>query len=115
MGYVNAAGMRMFEADGLKDLLGKTIYAFVPAADHEAMRERLRNLALRGNGGPYEQTWFTLKGKTLHTEIVETVTTLDNEPAIQVIIRDIPAAEAGHGLDGDPPPLCAGSRRARNR
>src|SRR5262249_55076755 len=88
-GYVNASGLRMFEAEMEKDLLDKPIYVFLPPSVHETVRERLRNLSIRGSGGPYEQEWITLRGKTLHTEIVETMTTLDNEPAVQVIIRDI--------------------------
>ncbi|RED64687.1 ATP-binding protein [Cohnella lupini] len=88
-GFVNAAGIRMFEAELDGELLGKSIYTFLPAKDHNAVRERLHNLVFTGNGKPIEQEWFTLKGKVLHTEIVETMTTLDNEPAIQVIIRDI--------------------------
>lgn len=88
-GFVNAAGLRMFEAEEPQDLLGKSIYAFLPPEDHQAVKERLQNLVFAGGGRPLEQIWYTLKGKMLHTETVETVTTLDNEPAVQVIIRDI--------------------------
>ncbi|WP_256758713.1 ATP-binding protein [Cohnella sp. WQ 127256] len=88
-GFVNVAGIRMFEADVASDLLGKSIYTFLPAKDHIAFKERLHNLVFTGSGITIEQEWFTLKGKVLHTEIVETMTTLDNEPAIQIIIRDI--------------------------
>jgi two-component system sporulation sensor kinase A len=88
-GFVNVAGLRMFEAEVDSELLGKSIYAFLPAKDHNVVRERQHNLVFTGSGKPMEQEWFTLKGKVLHTEIVETMTTLDNEPAIQVIIRDI--------------------------
>lgn len=88
-GFVNVAGLRMFEAEMDSDLLGKTIYHFLPAKDHDAIRERLHNLVFTGSSKPIEQDWLTLNGRVLHTEIVETMTTLDNEPAIQVIIRDI--------------------------
>ncbi len=88
-GFINAAGIRMFEANTDSDLLGKSIYTFLPAKDHNAVKERLHNLVFVGSGKPIEQEWVTLKGKVLHTEIVETITTLDNEPAVQVIIRDI--------------------------
>jgi two-component system, sporulation sensor kinase A len=88
-GFVNAAGLRMFEAELENELLGKSIYSFLQAKDHSAVRERLHNLVFTGSGKPIEQEWFTSKGKVLHTEIVETMTTLENEPAVQVIIRDI--------------------------
>jgi two-component system sporulation sensor kinase A len=89
-GFVNEAGLRMFDAEETKDLLGKSIYSFLPTGDHDAVRLRLGSLIFTGGSGrPIEQQWHTVKGKLLHTEIVETITTLDNEPAVQVIIRDI--------------------------
>jgi two-component system sporulation sensor kinase A len=88
-GFVNVSGLSMFEADEPKDLLGKSIYSFLPWQDHDVVRERLQNLIFTGSGRPLEQDWYTLNGKVLHTEIVETMTTLENEPAVQVIIRDI--------------------------
>jgi two-component system sporulation sensor kinase A len=88
-GFVNASGLRMFEAEETKDLLEKSIYSFLPSSDHEAVRQRLQNLVFTGTGKPLEQDWYTLNGKVLHTETVETMTTLENEPAVQVIIRDI--------------------------
>ncbi|MDB4868675.1 MAG: domain S-box protein [Cohnella sp.] len=87
--FVNEAGLRMFEAEESKDLLGKSIYSFVPSGDHETVRLRLGSLIFTGSGRSVEQQWYTVKGKLLHTEIVETITTFDNEPAVQVIIRDI--------------------------
>ncbi|MCC3374758.1 ATP-binding protein [Cohnella sp. REN36] len=87
--FVNAAGLRMFEAEEPSELLGASIFAFLRPEDHEAVRERMHNLVITGNSGPLEQEWYTLKGKMLNTEIVELMTTLENEPAIQVIIRDI--------------------------
>ncbi|MFD0672510.1 ATP-binding protein [Cohnella sp. GCM10027633] len=87
--YVNSAGLRMFEANQSNELVGKSIYSFLPMRDHMKVKDRLHNLIFAGSGKPLEQEWYTLGGKTLHTEIVETITTLDNEPAVQVIIRDI--------------------------
>lgn len=88
-GFVNTSGLRMFEASEPKEMLDKPIYAFLPSEDHERVKERLKNLVIVGSGRPMEQDWLTLNGKVLNTEIVETMTTLDNEPAVQVIIRDI--------------------------
>ncbi len=87
--FVNSAGLRMFEASHVGELLGKSIYAFLPVRDHIKVKERLHNLVFAGSGKPLEQDWYTLKGNVLNAEVVETMTTLDNEPAVQVIIRDI--------------------------
>lgn len=87
--FVNSAGLRMFEATHVNELIGKSIYAFLPVRDHLKVKDRLHNLVFAGSGKPLEQDWYTLKGNVLNAEVVETMTTLDNEPAVQVIIRDI--------------------------
>ncbi|WEK54817.1 MAG: ATP-binding protein [Candidatus Cohnella colombiensis] len=87
--YVNKAGLTMFEAESTEQLIGKSIYTFIPESNHQEVKERLYNLVYVGGGRPREQDWRTLQGNILHTEIVETMTTLNSEPAIQVIIRDI--------------------------
>jgi len=87
--FVNRAGVRLFEAESEKDLLGKSIYQFLPESQHEAVRERLNNLPATGSSGPLEQQWYTLQGNTIDTEVVETHMMLDNEPVVQMIIRDI--------------------------
>ncbi|MBB6730076.1 ATP-binding protein [Cohnella zeiphila] len=87
--FVNAAGLRMFEASHPDELIGQPIYSFLKEEDAEKFRERLHNLIFTGAYGPLEQQWHTLKGNVLDTEIMETMTTLENEPAVQVIIRDI--------------------------
>lgn len=87
--FVNEAGLRMFDADEPGELLGSSIYAFLQPRDHDTVRERMHNLVITGNSGPLEQEWITLKGRTLNTEIVELMTSIENEPALQIIIRDI--------------------------
>lgn len=87
--FVNAAGLRMFDADEPGDLLGSSIYQFLQPQDHDRVRERMHNLVITGNSGPLEQEWITLRGRTLNTEIVELMTSIENEPALQIIIRDI--------------------------
>ncbi|RUS46732.1 ATP-binding protein [Cohnella sp. AR92] len=87
--FVNQAGLRMFDAVHPSDLLGKPIFSFLPAEDVDKVRERMKNLQFKGDNKPMQQLWYSLSGRLLDTEIVETMTTLCNEPAVQVIIRDI--------------------------
>ncbi|WP_313996678.1 ATP-binding protein [uncultured Paenibacillus sp.] len=87
--YVNKAGLRMFEAEHESELLGKPVLDFLHPKHHE---EANRCLHMVEGGRPpasLEQDWYTLRGKLLHTEVVETPTTLAGKPAVQVIIRDI--------------------------
>lgn len=87
--FVNEAGLRMFDASEPEELLGSSIFEYLLPEDHDRVRERMHNLAMTGNSGPLEQEWVTLKGRTLNTEIVELMTSIENEPALQIIIRDI--------------------------
>ncbi|MBD2848206.1 PAS domain S-box protein [Paenibacillus sp. IB182496] len=87
--YVNRSGLRLFEADAPEDLIGKSIYGYLHPKHHRAARARLKSLEPEAAHAPSEQEWYTVKGKPLYTEVVETLTTLAGKPAVQVIIRDI--------------------------
>jgi two-component system, sporulation sensor kinase A len=87
--YVNGSGLSMFQAHHEREMLGKSIYAFLHPKHHEGMRARLDSWGKYNAHGPLEQEWYTVSGKLLHTEVVETPTTLAGRPAVQVIIRDI--------------------------
>ncbi|GGG23616.1 ATP-binding protein [Paenibacillus abyssi] len=87
--YVNRSGMRMFEAEQDEDLIGKSIYTFLHPNYHSVQLRRLSTLEPEISHGPVEQEWYTVKGKLLYTEVVETRTALAGKPAVQIIIRDI--------------------------
>jgi two-component system sporulation sensor kinase A len=70
-------------------LLGKSIIEFLDPVQHAAMNKRLSALKPDEGNAPIEQEWYTVRGNLLHTEVVETATTMAGKPAVQVIIRDI--------------------------
>jgi PAS domain S-box-containing protein len=87
--YINDSGLQMFEAVNQTDLLGIPIYQHLQPKCHEDMRRMLK-LTEQGMGqAPIELVWMTMKGKMLHTEVVQTCTRLSGKPVFQVIIRDI--------------------------
>ncbi len=86
--YINAAGLRLLEADKPEEVLGKPVWSFLPEEAQESAKQKFSNQLLF-HGRPFEQAMYTLKGKMLYTEIVETPTTLGSKPVLQVIVRDI--------------------------
>lgn len=87
--YINDSGMQMFEVDREEEMLGRSIYLHLQPKDHIVMQRMLLQAVTKGGRAPVEMDWFTVKGKTLHTEVVESSTKLSGRPVIQVIIRDI--------------------------
>lgn len=87
--YVNRSGLRMFEAESGRDLIGRSIYLHLQPEFHAQMRHLLQSPRPKERQSPVEMDWFTVQGRTLHTEVIESVTRLSGQPVTQVIIRDI--------------------------
>ncbi|MCF2945017.1 ATP-binding protein [Paenibacillus tarimensis] len=89
--YVNKAGLQMFEAKREEEMINRSVFDFLHPAYHEQLREQLVNLNgdYDNSRAPEEQEWYTVTGKLLYTEVVKTLTSFGDKPAIQVIVRDI--------------------------
>ncbi|MFC5651369.1 ATP-binding protein [Paenibacillus solisilvae] len=87
--YVNTSGLQMFEAQSEKDLLGKSIYINLQPKFHNVMKRMLQVTGQGGRQGPIELDWYTVEGRQLYTEVVETCTNQSGKPVYQFIIRDI--------------------------
>lgn len=88
--FVNQTGVRLFEVDHQKALLGRSIYDFLHLDDHQSFKKIIFDVLHHGLiSGLVELEWHTLHGKRIHTEIVAVPITYEEEPALQVIIRDI--------------------------
>ncbi len=87
--YVNQSGLRMFEALRQEEMLGRSIYDFLHPKHHDELRERIETACPDCPYGPVEQEWYTIGGKLIHTEVVETPTRFAGKHAVQIIIRDI--------------------------
>ncbi|WP_025025519.1 PAS domain-containing sensor histidine kinase [Caldalkalibacillus mannanilyticus] len=88
--FINDSGVKMFEADNYTDIHGRNLYDFLYPEYHEICRQRVKHvLEHQEPVDLIEQEWFTLKGKTLYTEVIGLPTAYLNQPAVQIIIRDI--------------------------
>ncbi|CAH1217831.1 Adaptive-response sensory-kinase SasA [Paenibacillus plantiphilus] len=87
--YINRSGLQMFESTSEAELLGTSIYRQLLPVFHPAMKSMLQATAQGVQRGPIEIDWYTMNGKLLHTEVVETCTQISGRPVFQVIVRDI--------------------------
>lgn len=91
--YVNPAAVKMMRLDGSNGaarLLGRSIYEFLPASLHEAVRANRREVLQRGVPGPItEGSVIREDGSLVITEAQAVPCIYDGRPAILSLIRDV--------------------------
>jgi len=87
--FINDSGVKMFGAENYTEMLGKDIYSFLHKENHDQVKEYIRLVEQQSEVGISQQSWYTVNGKQIFTELVCIPTTYFGESAVQVIIRDI--------------------------
>jgi PAS domain S-box-containing protein len=91
--YVNPAGLKLVGLEGPEGqakLIGHSVYDFMPAAQHEFIREERREVLQRGVAGPLIQgSMMRPDGSTVMAEGQAIPFVYDGRPAILSVIRDI--------------------------
>ncbi|WP_020619734.1 ATP-binding protein [Paenibacillus daejeonensis] len=87
--YMNRSGLRLLEAGHAGEVLGTEVWPLLHKRHHQEMIMQMGKGNAGGSGTPLEQEWFTLGGKTLHTEVTANATLAGGRPATQLIVRDI--------------------------
>lgn len=67
--YVNAAGVKMFGADSLEELIGRPIYDFLPSYEIPKARDRIDYILTHKYGHAIEYDILTLKGQVIVGEV----------------------------------------------
>ena len=93
--YVNPAGVRLFGATDLAELVGRSVLDFIHPDSLPVVRERLRGLREGGTAPLIEERFVTLNGDVRDVEVTAIPITYENGPAAQVIIRDITERKQG--------------------
>ena len=86
--YMSPAGLRMFRASSLDDVVGRPIYSLIHPDCHDAVRER----AGRGPdtpSPPLEERYVRLDGTTFEVEVSAVPVELDGQAARLVFFMDI--------------------------
>ena len=93
--YVNRAGVSWMAADSAEALVGSMITDFVDAASIPAMLDRIAGLRRQGDvSAPSEAVLLKFDGGRLDVEAVSVLTVWNDEPAYQVIFRDLTTQKA---------------------
>lgn len=88
--FVNPAGIQIVGAKSIKQLIGKEITDIIHPGNLNESRKRIQRLT-DGEKGlyPAEDKYIRLDGRVIDVEVMATLLTYRNEPAVQVIITDI--------------------------
>jgi diguanylate cyclase (GGDEF)-like protein/PAS domain S-box-containing protein len=95
LAYCNRAGARLLGYDGPDEVTGRSVMEFVHPDSRPMVAERMRQLLTEGGVSagrslPFVQEKFLRKdGSVLHAEVGAVPFTLDDQPAVQVVIRDM--------------------------
>lgn len=88
--YINPAGVKLVKAENAEDIIGRDIFDFVPQNFKEIVAERVRLVQKEQKTVPaLEEKLFVLDGNTIDVEISGGPLIYQNQPATQLIIRDI--------------------------
>ncbi|MCH1623968.1 PAS domain S-box protein [Fredinandcohnia quinoae] len=88
--FINDSGVNMFDANSYTEMLGKNIYTFLHPENHEQVRQFIDIVNKEKKEVNFsKQSWYTLQGSQVFTELIGIPTTYFGENAVQVIIRDI--------------------------
>ncbi|MCJ7624049.1 MAG: PAS domain S-box protein, partial [Anaerolineaceae bacterium] len=88
--YANPAGLQVFGAVAPDEIVGKSLFSFVPPDDRKATGENIKLAQEQDLKAPmHEQKLQRLDGQVFDAEIVWVQTTYRGELAGQMIIRDI--------------------------
>jgi diguanylate cyclase (GGDEF)-like protein/PAS domain S-box-containing protein len=93
--FVNEAGVRLMRADSSDEIVGRPVKDFVVGESLPAMYEGITELREVGDcTGQYPAQMIRMDGSLLAVEVVVVMTVWGDEPAYQVITRDVSARHA---------------------
>ncbi|MFH1374207.1 MAG: PAS domain S-box protein [bacterium] len=88
--YVNRAGLILFGAGSLEDIVGKPILGFVHPDSQTVVRRRMEMMAQDGKHQELvQEKMVRLDGEPFDAEVVAVPITYSGTTAVQVIVRDI--------------------------
>lgn len=87
--YMNKAGMKLFGAERMEDIIGKSVFDFFLPEFHDEIKSRIEKVKT-GSAVPLaEQKFNNLKGEVFFVEVYSLPFKYKNEPALQCVLRDI--------------------------
>jgi PAS domain S-box-containing protein len=96
--YVNPAGVRLFGAKNLDELVGRSVLDFIHPDSLPVVRERIRQVGAGETAPLIEEKFVSLNGEVWDVEVTAIPIIYERAPASQVIIRDITERKQGEAL-----------------
>ncbi len=87
--FANNAAIKMMGANSKEELIGKQVINFVHPDSIELVKERIKNLMLGQIVPIVEEKIIRLDGKVIDVEVAGIPMLINNQKAIQLVIRDI--------------------------
>ena len=87
--FINEAGLKMAGAKDKNELLGKSIIDYVHPDFKEAVKKRIRQMNDGLKAKMMEQKIIVPNGTVMDVEIIGTKIIFENQPAIQLVIKEI--------------------------
>jgi PAS domain S-box-containing protein len=88
--FMNSAGVELFGAESREQLIGKSVWDFVPPENREIVKERYRQMREEGTQlPPIEQRFIRLDGTYVDVEVSATSFVYKGKPAMQTLFHDI--------------------------
>jgi PAS domain S-box-containing protein len=96
--YINQAGVRLFGAKNLDELVGRSVLDFIHPDSVPIVTERIRQVGAGETAPLIEEKFVTLNGEVRDVEVTAIPIIYERAPASQVIIRDITERKQGEAL-----------------
>lgn len=88
--YMNKSGVELFGANSIDDLIGRSVWDFVPDGSREVVLSRYSQSREAGTKAPLvELRLLRLDGMSIDVEVTAIPFTYDGKPALQAIFRDL--------------------------
>lgn len=88
--FMNSAGLKIFGAENIEQLIGKSVWDFVSEESREVVQQRFRQMREEGATAPLiELQLLRLDGSLIDAEVTATPFEYQHKPGIQAIFRDV--------------------------
>lgn len=87
--FINTAGAKLLSATSPEQIIGRSVMDFVHPDFHETVGQRLQQMKEGQTVPPIEMKFIRLDGAEVYGEVVSVPFTYQDEPAVQVVVRDL--------------------------
>ncbi len=87
--FINEAGVRLLGASSPNQIIGRSVFEFVPQSQKDGSQLRVQRALREGKSPLYEQKLCRLDETELDIEVMGTVCSFHGDVAVQLVARDI--------------------------